>query len=373
MNDKSILIIFLGNIHYDSRTSNFYKTFKDKRYTTKVISFDWLTEDFKTQKGDVSVYKLKKDFSSLLFYFKFSCILFWKILITKADFIFAEDIYTLPFAVIIGKLKRAKVIYDSREVYTHLAGLNKRKNLQGILSRIEKIFIKGVYKIVTTGELDSQYIEKEYNIENTIVIRNLPPYTKIENPFDFRKHYHLSREIKILLYQGVILHGRGLKSIFDLLNDLDNCVLIIIGGGEYSEYYMKLSVEKNLGKKVFFFGKITQSELLNYTAGADIGLSVIENLSLSYYYALPNKMFEYILTGVPVLASNFPQMKAVIDNYKVGLYIDPENLQEIKETLNLLLNDDVFRNKLKKNCLDVASELNWEKEIEKLLPFVDNT
>jgi glycosyltransferase involved in cell wall biosynthesis len=370
MNDKSILIAFLGNIHYDSRVTNFYKTFKAKGYKTRVVSFDWLTDNIITERGDVSVYKLKKT-SSLLYYLRFAFILSCRILFTKADFIFAEDIYTLPFAVIFGKLKGAKIIYDSREVYGHLAGLSKRKNLQSLLRWIEKTFIHKVYKTMTTGELDSIHIEKEYGLEKTIVMRNLPLYSKIQDPFDFRNHYNLDYSTKILLYQGVILHGRGLKQIFDVLGEIDNCALVIIGGGEYTDYYKKLCSNKGLNSKVFFFGKIPQDELLTYTAGADIGLSVIENLSLSYYYALPNKMFEYILTGVPVLASNFPQMKDIIDKYKVGLYIDPENTEELKKTLQLMIDDDSLRKNLSDNCLAAAKELNWENEIKKLLPFVD--
>jgi glycosyltransferase involved in cell wall biosynthesis len=369
MNDKSVLIVFLGNIHYDSRATNFYRTFKERGYKTKVISFDWLTDNFQTERGEVSVYRLKKK-SSLLYYLRFAFILSCRILFTKDDYIFAEDIYTLPFAVIFGKIKGAKIIYDSREVYGHLAGLSKRENIQSLLIWIEKTFIHYVYKTLTTGELDSLHIEKEYGLEKTIVIRNLPLYYKIENPYDFRKHFNLKAEIKILLYQGVILHGRGLKLIFEILGEVNNCALIILGGGEYTDYYKKLSSDKGLDSKVFFFDKIPQEKLLGYTAGADVGLSIIENLSLSYYYALPNKMFEYIMTGVPVLASNFPQMKDIIDKYKVGLYIDPENQDELKNTMQLLINDNNLRHKLSDNCLAAAKELNWEEEIKKLLPFI---
>jgi glycosyltransferase involved in cell wall biosynthesis len=372
MNDKSVLIVFLGNIHFDTRVYNFYKTFTGRGYRTRVISFDWLTGNFKSEKGDVSVYKLSKK-SSLLYYIKFSIILSLRLLESKADFIFAEDVYTLPFAIIFGKLKGAKVLYDSREIYGHLAGLSKRKNVQMMLRWIENKFIRHTYKTITTGNMDSNYLEKEYGLNNTILIRNLPLYQEIKTPFDFRNHYSLNKGVKILLYQGVILHGRGLGPIFDVLKEIKNCVLIVIGGGEYADYYKKVSVEKGLIDKVFFFGKVDQKDLLKYTAGADIGLSVIENLSLSYYYALPNKLFEYIITGVPVIASNFPQMVEVIDKYKTGLYLSSDNPREIKETLQTLIDDDDLRSTMRENCLKAALVLNWEKEMENLFPSIENT
>ena len=367
MNNKSVLITFLGNIHYDSRTSNLYKSLKENGYSVKVVSFDWLTEGFETQKGEISVYKLQKKFLSLTYYFKFAVLMKYHILISKADYIFAEDIYTLPFAVILGKIKKAKIYYDSRELFGYLAGLKKRKIIQQLLRWIEKIFITKVDKIITTGEMDSQFLEKEYQVKNTIVIRNLPLYRIIDKPFDFRNHLNLKKETKILLYQGVILHGRGLRIIFDVIKNFEDCIFIIIGGGEHKEYYEQLAKEKNISNRVIFFGKIDQKDLFNYTAGADAGLALIENISLSYYYALPNKMFEYILTGVPVLASNLPQMKKVIDEYKIGVYADPKNLDDVTSSLKKLFYDNDFVNQLKINSRSAAKELNWDKEIQKLL------
>lgn len=368
---KSVLIIFLGNFYYDSRVTNLYKSFREIGYDVNVISFDWLTKELKTKKGEISVYKLKKHYFSFTYYLKFSFILIKRLLFSKADLIFAEDVYTLPFAAIFAQLKKSILFYDSREIYSHLAGLSNRKNVQAILKYIEKSFIKYAFKVITTGELDSEYIHKEYNINDSIVIRNLPYKFEIRNPFDFRKHFGLNDGIKIILYQGVILPGRGLKIIFDVLNKLSDCILVVLGDGEYTDYYKKLAKDKGIENIVYFFGKIEQRELLNYTAGADIGLALIENISLSYYYALPNKLFEYIYCGVPVIVSNLPQMKKIVENYKVGVCVDTENIDEIVSNLRNVLLDKDLRNELKQNCLNAASELNWNEEIKKLFNLIE--
>jgi len=372
MKINSVLIIFLGNIHYDSRATNFYNSFCKRGYNVRVISFDWLTKNFNTEKGEISVCKLKKYSFPISYYLKFSIILSFRLLFTKADLVLAEDVYTLPFAVLFSKFKKFRIFYDSREIYGNLAGLKKRKNVQALWKWIEKICIKRVNIIMTTGEMDSEFIEKEYNLTGTVVIRNLPFPIEVKESFDFRKHFNLDKDKKILLYQGVILHGRGFSIIFDVINSLKNCVLIILGDGEYKEYYQALAQKKNIEEKVFFFGKVEQSELLKYTSGADIGLAIIENLSLSYYFALPNKMFEYIYCGVPVLASNFPQMKSIIDKYKVGIYVDPENVEEIINQLNNLLENNELRNKLKENCKTASGELNWNREINKLFDSIED-
>lgn len=370
MHNKTVLILFLSNFYYDSRASNLYKSFCERGYKVKVVSFDWMTNEFKTKRGEISVYKLHKGFLSLTYYLKFIFILSSNLIRSNAAIIFAEDVYTLPFAVIFSKLKNKKVIYDSRELYGYLASLRKRKIAQAILSSIEKIFIRGAYKIITTGKLDSEHIENKFNLKDTIVIRNLPFVADISKPFNFREYLDINKNVKILLYQGVILHGRGLRPIFKALHKLNDCVLVVLGDGEYREFYQNLAKEEGFIDKVFFWGKVEQPRLLEYTAGADIGISIIENLSLSYYYALPNKMFEYIQAGIPVVSSSFPQMKEVIDKYKVGIYIDPENIEEIINVLNNLLNNNELRENLKRNCIIAAKELNWDKEINKLFDLI---
>ena len=168
----------------------------------------------------------------------------------------------------------------------------------------------------------------------------------------------------------MILHGRGLKIIYEIIKDFDDCILVVIGGGEKKNYYEELAKEKGIADRIIFAGKIDQNALFDYTAGADIGLALIENISVSYYYALPNKMFEYILTGVPVLASNFPQMKKIIDEFDIGLYANPENLNEVSSALKKLLYDKELIAKIKNNSKLAAKELNWNKEVRKLLSIM---
>ena len=115
--------------------------------------------------------------------------------------------------------------------------------------------------------------------------------------------------------------------------------------------------------KVIFFGKVPQGELFNLTAGADVGLSIIENVSLSYYYALPNKLFEYIMADVPVIVSNLPQMEEIVKMYKIGITVNPYEKTQIEKALNKLTTDTDFYRSLKQNCRIASEELNWEKEI----------
>ena len=107
--NKKVLITFLGNINYDTRCKNLYDTFSSNKFEVEFLGFDWLTKDFIEKDGDITIKKLKKGFLSLSFYLKFIWHLKLRLLTTKASIIFAEDIYTLPFAIVWGKLKHAKI------------------------------------------------------------------------------------------------------------------------------------------------------------------------------------------------------------------------------------------------------------------------
>jgi glycosyltransferase involved in cell wall biosynthesis len=364
---KKVLITFLGNIHYDTRCNNLYDSLSANNFEVEFIGFDWLTKGFTETRGNVSVIKLKKGFLSLPFYLKFIWHIKLKLLTTKASVIFAEDIYTLPFAVIFGKLKRAKIYYDSRELFGYLAGLKDKKFKQAFWKWTEKFFIRKADYVIVTGPMDGEFLQKEYRLKNLILLRNLPRYYKPELKLDLHSHLQIEKSQKIILYQGVLLKGRGIEKIFAVLKELPYCVFLIAGGGEFEEYYKKLSNEMNLVDQVFFLGKLTQDELPKITASADVGVSLIENLSTSYYYALPNKLFEYIMAEVPVIVSNLPQMKEVVEKYDVGFSVDIENKAELITAIKKLTEDNNFYKTKVQNCQVASQELNWEKEVTNLL------
>jgi glycosyltransferase involved in cell wall biosynthesis len=367
---QKICIAFLGNFYFDTRTYNFYTSLSKNGFDVSVISFSWQNNK-KSDNKNVKVIQIKRH-PSILFYFKFAVRTLINLFSFKADIYIADDIYTLPFIVIAGKIFHAKIIYDSREVYMHLAGLKQKKLTQNFIRAIEKFFIRYVDLTLAVGELDRIYIQKYYDLLNTLVIRNLPLCKKPDNAVDYRKMFNLPADSKIIVYQGMILHGRGLKIILPILDRLDNAYLVIIGDGDQKEFYESLTEELKLNNKVFFIGLKTQNELTNFTAGADMGLSIIEDLSLSYYYALPNKLFEYVMAEVPVIVSNMPQMKEIVDKYHVGVCVNHNDSDEITKVINYYLQNEKSLLELKENCKKASEELCWEKEIESLLDIIKN-
>ena len=364
---KKIVIGFLGNLNYDTRTFNLFNSLGSKGHQVQFVGFDWLTPGFKTiTENNVSVKKLSKTKPSLFFYLRFFVSQLSSCLKIKADIYFASDFFSLPACVIAAKIRRAKTFYDSREIYTELPFHDNKPLVKKFFKVIEGFLIKRVENIFTTGEMDSQYIEKLYSLKKTYLLRNLPILRKNIIPVDYHTKYNIPESGIIILYQGIIVKGRGIDTYFKAVQNMESLYLFLLGGGEHVEFYKSLSDELNISNRVIFAGKISQDEILNYTAGAFAGLSLIDNISINNYYALPNKLFEYFMSGLPVIINDLPQMKKVVEDYDIGEVIDNVNEDELIVVLkNWMGNKNVYVSK-KDNCKKASLELNWENEFNNI-------
>lgn len=370
MTKKKVAICFLGNLYFDTRTYNLYHSLISKKHEVQFIGFDWLTPDFTTIKEEnVFIDKLVKRKFSLIFYLQFAWRSFWRLVKSRSHYLWAADFFCLPVCYLAALVTRSKVFYDSREVYTEITGFNNKPLIKKIVRFVEGFIIKRIHCTVTTGPLDSEYIENLYGLDKTYLLRNLPlPVSSVE-PVDLKSLFPEKLSGPVLLYQGTIVKGRGIEVCFEIIKNYPDAGLVLLGGGEYLEYYQKMAHEMTIENRVVFVGKISQNELIQYTAGADVGLCLIDNISGNNYYALPNKLFECLMAGIPVLITDLPQMRDIVETWRVGGIV-PENdidlsIQVIK---NWMENPDHYST-LKENTKKASRVLNWENEFEKIYPF----
>jgi glycosyltransferase involved in cell wall biosynthesis len=167
---------------------------------------------------------------------------------------------------------------------------------------------------------------------------------------------------KILLYQGSLNLGRGLEMAINAMQYIESAILVIIGEGDISDQLHQLVLDLHIDFKVKFTGRISPDLLPSYTAAAFLGFSVEENRGLNYYYTLPNKLFDYIQAHVPVIASNFPEISAIINEFQIGCTFDKHDPVAFSELINSVINDSSRYNLWKSN-LEIASRgLCWENE-----------
>jgi len=292
----------------------------------------------------------------------------------KPDVISAHDLQCLIIAMIIKVLNRRRVviIYDSHELTAEMASHNHLPNwLVKMKNWFEAVLITRSDKVMVVSDSIADYNYKRYGLlEMPTVVRNIPEFGKLDTKDDsfFRDKLGLDKDAVILIYQGSISEGRGIgPTIRALTLTPPNVVMVIMGYGNTTQY-RSVSEECGVAERVFFVDAVPYADLLNVTASADIGVCLIENYCLSYYYSLPNKLFEYIQSGLPVIASNFPEMTTVVSNYGVRVTSDPNDPSQIAAAIQTVI---TTRDSFQRPLQVAKKELCWEVEKRKLVKMYD--
>lgn len=264
----------------------------------------------------------------------------------KAEYYVASELYSLPTARKLKKIYGGNLIYDSREIYSAIGNLHNQPIKQFIFSRIEKYMINDVDDVIVSGRLDAEHLKTIFPQRiNYHLIMNVPPQNKIENNDLLREHFGIAKDRKILLYQGMLMQGRGIEAAIKSMKFLDDYALVIMGAGdEMREQFAQLSQENGVSEKVYFKTPVTYTELHQWTCSADIGLALFEPISLSYKLALPNKLFEYAMAGIPSISTNLPAIQYVIQDHKFSYLIDyPFTPKDISEAVKKIFEPNSYK------------------------------
>ncbi|NOZ34854.1 MAG: glycosyltransferase family 4 protein [Chlorobi bacterium] len=296
----------------------------------------------------------------VLFYACFNIRLFFFLLFQKSDIYLSNDLDTLPANFIASKIRKKKLVYDSHEYFTEVPELVNRPKIKRIWEQIERIILPKVKHSYTVCSSIADIYNKKYGIKMKVV-RNIPVCEFVKKQVSLFLPGKIKNR-KVILYQGAVNIGRGIEQMIKAMQYIENAVFLIIGSGDILENLKTLVQKLNLKDKVFFTGKIPFDELYFYTKKADIGISLEENNGLNYYYALPNKLFDYIRANVPILASKLPEIENIVTKYYIGCFIENHNPEHIAEKINFMLNSPEKMQTWKENLKKASSELCWENE-----------
>ncbi len=301
-----------------------------------------------------------------LFYACYNIRLFFYLIIHNFDIIIANDLDTLPACFFVAKIKNKILVYDSHEYFTEVPELIDRPMIKKIWENIEKWMLPRIRYAYTVSHAIAESYKKKYGVDME-VIHNFPLYKKE------RKNYNITLpEGQVVIYQGVLNKGRGLEKLIEAMQYLSQAKLVIIGEGDISKSLKQYVEALKLTEKVIFYGRIPWERLFSYTVKASVGVSLEENMGLNYCYALPNKLFDYIHAGIPVLVSALPEMEKVVKKYEVGMAISDREPKFIANTLHYMLTNYKKRAYWQKNLKFAAKELSWEKEEIKLEKIFSN-
>jgi len=306
--------------------------------------------------------------AQVFFYAELNIRFFFLLLFKKPDLIFANDLDTLTAGFLASLILHKSLIYDSHEYFTEVPELQKHPFARKVWLTIEQGILPKLKNSITVNQSIADIYNRKYNI-NMIAVRNVPSQrVPLATPY-----LHLKQDKKVILYQGAVNHGRGLEWIIDAMPLLDNVMLWVCGDGDLLEVIKQRVVERNVSDRVMFLGTINIEHLEHYTRCADLGLCLLSEENENYYYSLPNRIFDFIRVGVPVLATDFPEIRQVVDKYHTGELINHYEPDFLAQTIERILLQWATLPDKAQRFHDAIEEFCWENEELRLMEVIQRS
>ena len=353
-----ILVSVFNNLYTDQRVEKVCKSLHENAYEIELIGNNWGGMPEMSRPYSFSRIHLKSKVLRFA-YLEFQWKLFFE-LIKKADkntILHSNDLDTLLPNVLVSKIKKIPLVWDSHEIFTEMPSVTNRW-VQKVWRFLENSLVRKIKYFMIANDSYADWFVRTYKIKRPIVVRNLPQ--KTESP-----KILVENNPKVILYQGAINFSRGIDKMIEAMQYIENAEFHVAGRGPFLEKYQELTRNLHLENKVKFLGNLRPDDLRKITEKADVGLSIEENKGLSYYYSLPNKISDYIQSRVPVVVSKFPEMQKIVEKYHVGEFISSHEPKNLAEKVNLVLEKgrDFYQPQLE----IAAQELCWENEAPKII------
>jgi glycosyltransferase involved in cell wall biosynthesis len=285
-----------------------------------------------------------------------------------ADIYHCHDLNTLPVGYKAKRRTAGKLVYDSHELFAELHYFPRLE--RWILRLLEAFLIRCTDAVITVNEFAARELSRRYRIGLPVVVRNCPPLARQINEGcngSLREWLGLDDTVTIIVHVGIFKKSRGSEKLVSAAPFLNDGVIVFLGWSNEEAELKELVRSRGLEDRVFFATPVAPGQVVTHISSAQVGVVLFRNFSLNHYYATPNKLWEYMNAGLPVVASNFPVLKAIVEDYRLGCTCNPEDPQDIANAINYILSDRSRYEEMKKNALEAAKIFNWENESVRLL------
>lgn len=291
---------------------------------------------------------------------------------SRPDLVVAIDVDTLLQGWIVSRLCRAKLIYYSIELYSERPGFSPKR----FWVWFERRLINKAHLAVACEPNRARVMQEKYGArELPMTVLNVPPYSQPEHTTvipDYLRARGLEGK-RVAYYMGEIKAARCIDQFIEAARRFDDSIVLFLIGPVEPGYDVHAKIrECGVERKVFVHPPVHPREVMAFACSADLGLQTQLNDGLNHLYCAPIKLFQYLMAGLPVLASNFPGMVDVVEKNEAGLCVDPEDVEAIAAAINTILGDAALWRRMSENALRVAKDRYcYEIESRRLFEAVD--
>jgi glycosyltransferase involved in cell wall biosynthesis len=287
-------------------------------------------------------------------------------LASGADLYAAHDLPPLLPTVLAAKLRGRPVVYRAHELWSEAHPEVPFARLWRLLDRA---LVPLCDEVITPDDNRSRIYREEFGArQRLLTVRNCPPYRPPMTSTRLRDELR-RRGVAfetIVLYQGLVDSMRCIEEVAEASRSFNDGVVLVIVGSGFGKWADPASLLAAY-ERVVVLPRVPYRDLATYTASADIGILFYRNDCRNNYYCAPNKVFEYMMMGLPVIAANYPGMLGLVESNAVGLCVDPANPEQIAAAVNRLAADPAERAAMCANGLRLSIErYNWENEFRPL-------
>ena len=280
------------------------------------------------------------------------------------DAVHCHDLAMLPVGVWVKYRygKKHRLVYDCHEYETEVQ--RTKPWLKPISKVLERALIGAADAVICVSDSIAEDYARIYNIKKPYLVLNCPPLRRAEGEHThFRDHFGIPSEHTIFLYQGALIDGRGIPSVIQAFAETSrkDASLVVMGYGKHAQTAQEAAENHS---NIYYHEAVPAANLLDYTASADVGLCFIEDVCLSYRYCLPNKLFEYQMAGLPVIASALPELTRVLTLNNTGILVPNQDVEALKAAIE---NMDAAAITELSNGLKATTDIyNWENQAKTL-------
>ena len=283
------------------------------------------------------------------------------------DVVHVHDYPMLNPGLRVARRAGVPIVYDAHELYHAQAVLPEET--QRIYRATERKLIREVDVAITVNPFIAAEMAKDYQIPAPNVLVNAMPYKPLEGR-GIRNKFGWDKSIRIVMYQGWMSSERGIdKLVRAAAHFPPNVRLVLVGYGAVENELKKISEEQGtaINGRVVFFGRVEPEDLAPLTAEADLGIIPYEAVDLNHYYCSPNKLFEFVMAGVPFLANDLPYLRLMCETHGIGQTVDLKSEGALARAVGEVLGNEKRYTEMREAAVRARKVLNWEIEGGKLV------
>ena len=368
---RRVVMLLLNPYTHDSRVEKEAATLVDAGYRVTILALAAHGLPQREIRDGVSVIRVRRpNWPPLLRFFIVRRRMARLLRASRPDVVHAHDTETLDIAGGVARDLGVPIVYDAHELWLERVRRDRTAVYAALtrwyFGRVERRYVPRASGWITVSAPIADHLRRAYDLPEVLVLPNYPlADDDAAEPRDLRGLPGAERipvGAPIVLFIGNATEGRGIEPLVAAVAAIPGAHLVLLGAGDQEAFVDEVARRHGVAERVHATPRVPPDHVVSYAASATVGVSPIPPASLSYRYSLPNKLFQYMQAGLPVVASDFPQVREVVGTTGAGITVDPRDAVALADAIRTYLSDQPRRAADGGRGRDAVRErFNWSK------------